>query len=320
MMQTLDHPERAGKAWDIAFYADPAPRGLATDPDVAGADRVDRSVADFGNLSVPLYGVKAVGSALHMSVLAGRAPTGPDEVALGPSTADLLHVAVGDRIAAAAGNRRALRVVGTALLWEDNGQSAYDEGAWVTDVGYRSLRPAEPYWSYYFVDVSDDLDVRVARHRIEAAGGVYAPKWPRPAGLTNLRTVRAVPLIVGIVISALGAAGLGYALAKTRRRQHDVALLRALGMPVRRVRAVLLWQAANVVAIGLVIGIPAGLLAGRLLWRLIAGRTPVEYVAPFAGGAVLAVIPAALLVGLATAWWPTRTHLRTSPDQPLRAE
>jgi hypothetical protein len=46
----------------------------------------------------------------------------------------------------------------------------------------------------------------------------------------------------------------------------------------------------------------------------------VEYVAPFAGGAVLAVIPAALLVGLATAWWPARTELRTSPDQPLRAE
>jgi ABC-type dipeptide/oligopeptide/nickel transport system permease subunit len=88
----------------------------------------------------------------------------------------------------------------------------------------------------------------------------------------------------------------------------------------RQVAAVVTWQATAVVLVGMVVGVPLGIAAGKVAWRLFAsnvGVVPVEVVqavplillatAALAAAALLAVLPA-LLAG------------RARPADLLRAE
>jgi hypothetical protein len=47
-------------------------------------------------------------------------------------------------------------------------------------------------------------------------------------------------------------------------------------------RIVVVTQASVLAVIGLVFGVPAGIALGRLIWRVVADRTPVAYQPPFA--------------------------------------
>jgi ABC-type lipoprotein release transport system permease subunit len=104
-----------------------------------------------------------------------------------------------------------------------------------------------------------------------------------------------------------------------RRRSHDLAVLRALGMTRAHCRSVVITQATVLAVIGLVFGVPLGLAIGRTVWPAVADYTPLQYVAPMTW-AMMLVLPAALLVANALAAWPGRraAHLRIA--QALRTE
>jgi ABC-type lipoprotein release transport system permease subunit len=318
---TLTHPERAGQAWDLAYYPGAPEQAIAHDKDVAGAAHLNRGSADLDGVSVPVYGIRPVGRPLRMVVLDGRAPARPDEIALGPSTATLLHVGVGDTLRPGSGRNRSLRVVGRALLWEEGGHTAYDEGGWMTDAGFTALAPPEIVEERTFVDVRSGASIAQVERRLKAAGGLVEGGWPAPAGVSNLHTTRQVPALLGALLALLGAGAVGHGLVMTlRRRRRDVAVLRALGMSGREVRAMLVWQATTVAFVGLALGIPLGILVGHETWRWLAASMPLEYVAP---GIVLAaglVIPAAVLLVNAVATWPGRAAARLRPATALRAD
>ena len=318
---TLTHPERAGQVWDLAYYPGAPERVIARDKDVAGAAHLDRGSAELDAIAVPVYGIRPVGRPLRMVVLDGRAPAAADEIALGPSTASLLHVGVGDAVRPGSGKTRSLRVVGTALLWEEGGHTAYDEGGWLTDAGFRALAPPEIVEERTFVDVRQGANVEQVNHRLAAAGALVEGGWPAPAGVSNLHTTRQVPALLGALLALLGAGAVGHGLVMTlRRRRRDVAVLRALGMSRREVRAMLVWQATTVAFVGLALGIPLGILVGHMTWRWLAASMPLEYVAPGIVVAVGLVIPAALLLVNAVATWPARTAARLRPATALRAD
>jgi predicted lysophospholipase L1 biosynthesis ABC-type transport system permease subunit len=56
----------------------------------------------------------------------------------------------------------------------------------------------------------------------------------------------------------------------TWRRRHDVAVLRVLGVVGGQVRSTLWCQARAVAAVGVVIGVPAGAIAGCQIWSALA--------------------------------------------------
>jgi hypothetical protein len=93
----------------------------------------------------------------------------------------------------------------------------------------------------------------------------------RPAQIVNYRSIGSTPVILaaGLAIGATGALGLTLA-ASVRRRQRDLALLKALGFTPRQLAAAVAWQAAVAAVIGVVIGIPLGVVIGRQLWTLFA--------------------------------------------------
>jgi ABC-type lipoprotein release transport system permease subunit len=142
-----------------------------------------------------------------------------------------------------------------------------------------------------------------------------------PARVTNLGEVRRVPRYLAVFLGVLALVTLGHALATSaRRRTHETATLRALGMSRRSAVEILLAQAATIVLVGLAIGVPVGLLLGDRIWTVIAegAHVIVETIVPLAAvaGFVAVVVALAALTTIAPAW---RTA-RLQPGEALRAE
>jgi ABC-type antimicrobial peptide transport system permease subunit len=80
------------------------------------------------------------------------------------------------------------------------------------------------------------------------------------------------------------------------------------------------WQATLIAIVGLVIGIPLGIVTGRLLWKQLAESFPVAYVPPIALVAVLLVVPVAIVVANLIAAGPAHAATRIRPARVLRTE
>jgi predicted lysophospholipase L1 biosynthesis ABC-type transport system permease subunit len=142
-----------------------------------------------------------------------------------------------------------------------------------------------------------------------------------PTELTNLRNVRSLPAVLASFLALLALAALSYVLlATTRARSRDFAVLRAIGFTRGQNRAVVGSQSAVVAVIGLLAGIPLGIVAGRAAWSLITERVPIEDVPPTAVVALAVFIPLALLAAGLTVVWPARRVNRIRPAEALRTE
>jgi ABC-type lipoprotein release transport system permease subunit len=136
-----------------------------------------------------------------------------------------------------------------------------------------------------------------------------------------LRNVRTLPEALAIFLALLGIAALGHALITTvRRRRHDLAVLRAIGLRPRQSAACIFWQAMTVAIIALAVGIPLGVVVGRVSWRWVANSTPLLYVPPLAALAILVAIPAAILLANMLAAYPARRAAGVRPAEVLRTE
>jgi len=242
-------------------------------------------------------------------------------------------VGIGDEVTVrnqVSGGTNKLRVVGIGLL-PTTPHSSYDQGVWVTDRQLHDLVPEgttnegfPTIQPIYIAHVRDGTDVGRFVERVNARldpSVVTAEARPVPTDLISLRNVRSLPVLFAVFTMLLAIGTLAHVSSSVvRRRGTDLAILRAMGLTARQTRFTLSWQATTVAVIGLLLGIPLGLLFGRVAWRSIADATPMLYVAPFALVAVLAVIPAALIVANLLAWWPGRRVSRLQPADLLRTE
>jgi ABC-type antimicrobial peptide transport system permease subunit len=143
----------------------------------------------------------------------------------------------------------------------------------------------------------------------------------RPAEIADYRTVGATPELLAGALALAAMAALGLTLvASVRRRQRDLATLKALGFTRRQLLSTVYWQSSTSVGIGVVTGVPLGIVLGRLLWTLFAHDI---YVVPEPAvpllSVVLVVIGALVFANLvATA--PGRIAARTPTALVLRSE
>lgn len=217
-----------------------------------------------------------------------------------------------------------MRVSGVGLAPVGEG---YEEGALVATGGYdRIFSGFENRAAVLAVRPGADVAAVIARLQQTTAAvqdGQAVPLLPLglPRQFAEIQTVRALPLLLGIFLAVLAVGAVGHALATAvRRRRHDLAVLRALGMTCRQGRGVVITQASLLAAVGLLFGVPLGIALGRVVWRLIAENTPLAYVAPAVAIAVLVVVPATLLVANLLAALPGRWAARLPVNQILRAE
>ena len=151
--------------------------------------------------------------------------------------------------------------------------------------------------------------------------GVGTQPATPPSAMTNLGSVRGLPLALGIFLVVLAIGALAHTLVTSvSRRRRDLAVLRALGTTPGQTRTMVAAHASTVGVVGLVIGIPLGLVAGRQLWRWVATSVPFLYVGPIAGLAALAAVPVALLIANVVAAGPGRSAALIRPAEELRSE
>ena len=98
------------------------------------------------------------------------------------------------------------------------------------------------------------------------------------------------------------------------------AVLRSLGFTRQQVRSVVGWPAGTLTGVALALGVPAGILCGRVAWRVFAhqlGILPVIVLPVLALGVLVA---AALALAVAIGAVPGEAAARTRPAEILRSE
>jgi len=130
-----------------------------------------------------------------------------------------------------------------------------------------------------------------------------------------------MPLLIAALAGLAAAATLaGNGLTSARRRRRDLAILQTLGFTRGQIRGTLVSQAAIVVALGTIVGVPLGAGAGRWAWGAFAAHTGFasEPVTPL--GATVLVVPATVVAASLIGLLPGALAARRSPAAILRAE
>ncbi len=125
-------------------------------------------------------------------------------------------------------------------------------------------------------------------------------------------------LVLAIFIAALGVANtLGMNLAS---RQHEIAVLRTLGLTRRGVRLVVTAEGVVVVALGTVLGILTGLLLSQVVTTGAGALTGYLITPVYPWRLIVAALVSSPLVGLLASLVPARRAARLSPVVALGGE
>ncbi len=311
---------------------------LARDPDVAATTGVYFATVQIDGQTVPAM-ASATPAEITPSSLTGHAVTGAGQIVLGPATLAGLRKRVGDFVTVSEGQivpPVRLRITGTAALPTIGDvigvHASLSTGAILST---RSV-PARVLAAYGPLSGPNAVFIRVRPGVSRAAGAcslnqianqlnrdsrspaaesvigdqgsyikfVSVLPVQRPAEIVNYKSMGAMPAILAGGLAAGAIAGLGLTLiASVRRRRRDFALLKTLGFTRGQLAAAVAWQSTTIAVIGLVIGIPAGIAAGRWLWlafarELSAVPDPVVPGASIALAALVAVVLANLVAAL----------------------
>jgi len=111
-----------------------------------------------------------------------------------------------------------------------------------------------------------------------------------------------------------------HALVSTvRMRRQELAVLRALGFEGWQLGSILAWQATAIGLIGLVVGVPLGVVAGRVVWRAVASSIGVVDDPVTPALAVVAVSVVTVVVVITAAIVPGRSARNVRPATVLRS-
>ncbi|HEY1641600.1 MAG TPA: ABC transporter permease [Streptosporangiaceae bacterium] len=337
------HLARFGQTWQLTTFlgynghdfgpASRVLRAVAADRDVTGVDDARIGGAQSGQVSIETFTYAPVAGKRSAVVLtAGRMPASPDEIVLAPTTAQEMDAKTGSVVRLTGGTPvlRTVRVTGIGFV-PPGPHNGYADGAWLTPAGYDRIFAGAHYeFKFHAATVSlrAGTDVRAAARRLNAAaaaipGGravTFTPPDPIPE-IQEIQDLELLPVALSAFLVLLAISAVGHALSiAVRRRRHELAVLRALGITRWQARLVVTTQASLLTLIGLIFGVPLGIALGRAIWRTVAGFTPLAYHPPVAVLALLLIAPMALLAANALAAWPQRRAARLHAGQILRSE
>lgn len=142
-----------------------------------------------------------------------------------------------------------------------------------------------------------------------------------PAEIENYRSIGATPAVLALALAAGAVVALGITLsASVRRRRRELAMLRALGFKSRQLRATVAWQASVNGIVGVVVGVPLGIVLGRWLWTLFARNIDAVPEPTVPTISIVIVAFATMVLVNIMAGLPGRNAAQTSTAQVLRGE
>ncbi|HWU23732.1 MAG TPA: FtsX-like permease family protein, partial [Nocardioides sp.] len=259
-------------------------------------------------------------------VLSGRLPASADEISLTPATAADLHTAVGRQVTLRGdGGPVTFDVVGESYLYTGF-LERYNFGGWIAPTGYDRLFHAigMRYWYLVGHPGTTQADIRaemLAKHPDWLAEGLSVMPPDIAQAQRNMSDVRGLPLFLGAFLAVLAIAAAAHALALSiRRRRHDLGIARTLGMTPSQGATALVVQSLVSTAVGVVVGLPLGVAAGRTAWRWMATQIPVQFLPPGPWGELGVIALAALGLALLIAALPAARAARLPIADALRAE
>ena len=347
LTQLVHTPRLYGYAWDTTLFdgagygeghVDVAAKVFGNDENIDAYAGAYFGTDEIDGTSTPLLGMTP-GASVHPPILDGRSIETADEAVLGSRTLADLHKSIGDTVELGSGAQaRTVRIVGTATLPTIgiiHGQyTSLGVGAIVaTELvpGYDTNIEASGYTgpNVWFVKFRPGVDPAPARKKVaremipvgSEPGALVQVEAQRPAEIVNATDIGSAPKLLAGALAFAALASLGLALATSvRRRRADLALLKVLGFTRRQLGATVRWQAGSTVLVGLVIGVPLGVITGRVLWRAFAGQLAVVSQPSTPYVAILAVSVLAVVVALIAAAIPAQVARRVKAATVLHSE
>ena len=299
LAELVDEPETYGWPWDVAVITGAGYGDTAIDvvderlaqPDVRD-DIVDHGFYSFdpavvfGDRPAPVVFGWSGRTAGDLPVREGRAPTRTGEALVGEDTAEGSASPSATRSPSSPPSSAP-----STSRWSASASSRPSARSWPTatglGTGVYTLVDGEP---------SELQLARAHRHpccataptprRSSTGSGTTCRSWSllyetpvthsdpvRSPEIVNVSELRVAPLVLGGVLLASLALGLWLAVTlSVRDRRRELAVLRALGFAGRDVRGSVRWQGMTLVAVGIVLGIPLGIIGGRAAWRFFADQ------------------------------------------------
>jgi ABC-type lipoprotein release transport system permease subunit len=334
-----------------------AERLLASDPYVEAYSGVKFADVQIDGVTVPSDVMRNYAK-VTAPILAGHEVDGAGQIVLGAETMKQLHKHLGQTVTASYGAKQdapvyvpptTLTIVGTATFPAVGGVLSEHTSMGVGAVVPLGVIPRaflkflhSPYEalngpSMVDVRLKDSAPralalaslkkiARLGTRELDATpegGGssILVLSVPYPAEIENYRTMGATPDLLALALAAGAVVALGLTLvASVNRRRRDLALLRTLGFTGRQLLSAVAWQASVAAAVGIVIGIPIGVVTGQWLWTLFARDIYAVPEPSVPVVSVLIVALAALVLANVVAALPGRSAARTSTAQVLRGE
>jgi ABC-type lipoprotein release transport system permease subunit len=334
MRELTSLPERFGAPWDLSFggilddeAVDDASDLLATSPDVdAAAGIIGSDVEIDGRVywTHAFAPVDGVDEAIRPPITEGREPIRDDEIALGAITMRQLGVSIGDTVSArsvvAGSEPFEMTVVGETLI-NDTYEGSPGLGAVATPDWIARVAPEAQSPDPFVLRLRMGADGEQLREEIEEAFPSSLSAPIRQQAIRNVERIVYVPVLLAAIVALLAIAALAHALiVSVRRHRRQFAVLKALGMGRRQVGTTIIWQATALGVVAVIAGVPAGIIAGRWGWRIVARQLGVASgpVVPIVlvTLVVVAVIVSAELVAVVPAW----RAARMPPAEALRVE
>jgi ABC-type antimicrobial peptide transport system permease subunit len=351
LSRLVQTPRLYGQTWDITADAQ---FSVLPDAKLAAQLRAEPGIAgwtygEHGDITVNRHAVPAIGlnagpdSMLAPTVLDGRAPTSPDEIALGTKTLDNIRATVGQTVQVdlsgagdPAGRPRSMRIVGRSVF-PFFGRGSFTPaglgvGAQLVTTNAGALNPgAPPGFNFVLIRVAPgpqhDRDVqRITQDLVTTdVCGVdnqcQVTTAARPVDVLNYARVQTTPVALAAVLAVLGVLVLVYLLMTSlRRHRKGFAVLKTIGFTRRQIAGTVAVHATTLVAVALLIGVPAGVVLGRVAWSIFADNSGIPAGTATPAAVILLTVLAALFVANAAAAVPALAAARLRPAPLLRTD
>jgi ABC-type antimicrobial peptide transport system permease subunit len=271
----IDEPARYGENFDVmmdngADVIQPELLEIAlNDPSVTDVEVYRTGLTRVGDTTLPLITSEHLRGAIDPVLIGGRLPSGDREIALGGVSARKLGVEIGDTITLISGELSSeLEVVGLVVPPGVRGFDLLGENAYVDGPAFDVLFPGlEPQIAALRFAPGGNIEARNAAIAELLGVAVDDTDLSSPAAIVNLSRVTFVPYALSALLLSLGAIALVGALwTGVRRREHQAAVLRALGANRGWLLLAAMWQALVFTVVPAVAGAAIGLIAGRLVF------------------------------------------------------
>jgi len=287
---------------------------IADSPDVEAVTGINIGSVTINGSETATIGFDQVKGTIAPIVIDGRLPLVEGEIGIGAEVQKRVGVGIGDtvEVAGTEGAARPFTVVGTVVTPDSAGNGAamiFDSFAALNPTATKNVALVN------FRDGAPESSInKVSEITYSPPGALVTP-----TSIRALERVTAAPYLLAIVFVFLAVIGCAYLLTtSTRARHRDFSILRSLGSESSQLRAIVHWHATVAAVIALAIGIPLGIVGGRLVVSLLTDALGIVPGSRVSLLAVSFVIAATLAVANVLALLPARRAASKKASQLTR--